>query len=166
MNGTGTILEHKRMIKQQEDMERFTHMSPEDTFGTTLKVCCCIKISGLKKGKNYWASIDASLFLFFFFFPTCINIYSHFEFAYVSENSSKRRPKRSLHRKRHCEKGKQGLWTILILPPQQPLNKQFQSCLKKKNSLTYASHRLPWLLDIVLENLCKNRIYFLYRLLG
>lgn len=49
-------------------MERFTHMSPEDTFGTTLKVCCCIKISGLKKGKNYWASIDASLFLFFFFF--------------------------------------------------------------------------------------------------
>lgn len=68
-------------------MERFTQMSPEDTFGTTLKVCSCI---------NRCFTIS----FLFFFFPRCINIFSPFEFAYVSENSSKRRPKRSLHRKR------------------------------------------------------------------
>lgn len=92
-------------------MERFTQMSPEDTFGTTLKVCSCI---------NRCFTIS---FLFFFFqhvliFLVLLNL--HMSVKTVVKGDLK-----GVYTEKDSEKGKQGLWTILILSPQQPLNKQF-----------------------------------------
>ena len=46
-------------------------------FGTTLEVCCCIKMSCLKKGENHWGGLHPSVFLLFLsFFSTFVKIYT------------------------------------------------------------------------------------------
>lgn len=69
------------MIKWWEDGEVLHQRSLKRPFGTTLKVCCCIKMPGLKKGKEQQGGFILQYLCDLFSKP--VNTYSHVDFALV-----------------------------------------------------------------------------------
>lgn len=95
----------------------FVQKIPEDTLWYNTKSLLLHKEVILKESKKLLGWI-ASLSIYFFisFQHVQTSIQNHFDFVYVSGNSTKR----SLQSAKHGEKSK-----MLIRPLQQPLNKQF-----------------------------------------